>query len=86
MTYKCHFLPNSMTSPGLENKNHFPWLFLAVGTLTLGDLNEKLQYVYKHVYPGQNGHIGMLLTGKVLIWILDKEIHRKYCLLEGKFG
>ena len=30
----CHFLTNSMTIPGLENKNHFPWLFQAVGTLT----------------------------------------------------
>ena len=25
----CHFLTNSMTIPGLENKNHFPWLFQA---------------------------------------------------------
>ena len=31
----CHFLTNSMTIPGLENKNQFPWLFQAVGTLYL---------------------------------------------------
>ena len=27
------FLTNSMTIPGLGNKNHFPWLFQAAGTL-----------------------------------------------------
>ena len=29
----CDFLTNSMTIPGLENKNHFTWLFQATGTL-----------------------------------------------------
>ena len=31
----CHFLTNSTTISGLENKNHFPWLFQAAGTLNL---------------------------------------------------
>ena len=30
-----HFLTNSMSIPGLENKNHFPWLFQAAGTLSV---------------------------------------------------
>ena len=34
----CHFLTSSMTIPGLENKNHFPWLFQAAGTLWLGSV------------------------------------------------
>ena len=32
----CHFLTKSMTIPGLKYKNHFPWLFQAVDTLTGG--------------------------------------------------
>ena len=36
----CHFLTNSIT-PGLENKNHFPWLFQAAETLYYDSLESQ---------------------------------------------
>ena len=72
----CHFLTIFMTIPGLENKNHFPWLFQATGTMHLASIRDWLttDIVYFHLFHN-NLHGRLVVT--VIFQILLFKVHAK---------